>query len=227
MLVKICGITNIDDARCVEQSGADFLGCIFVPRSKRYVTRTQAHEIISSLAGRVVPVGVFADHSEQEVLATVGFLGLTMVQLHGSESPAYLDRLAEALPECRFLKAFAFTGEAALAEMRAYYDQLESRQRFFAFLLEGPWGGGTGKPFDWGELAKAIAGDQYKSIKEKLFLAGGLDSQNVQTAVRMIGPMGVDVATGVESRPGKKAANKVNEFVRLAKMDIEDSELEI
>lgn len=217
MLVKICGITNVDDARCVEQAGADFLGCIFVPQSKRCVTSDQAKQIISSLKGEVTAVGVFADQPEKDVCEVVRHVGLTWVQLHGREEPAYVNRLAGELPGCRFLKAFGFTGRECLDAMLTFYDRIADRDRLFAFLLDGPWGGGQGRPFDWSELAAVINETRYATIKEKLFLAGGLDSQNVQTAVRMVRPMGVDVASGVERGPGRKDTEKVRTFITLAK----------
>jgi len=219
MLVKICGITRSSDARCVERCGADFLGLVFVTRSKRHVTVSQARQILTGLEGRAQPVGVFQDHDRQEVVDIVRQLDLKFVQLHGREEPSYANWLAEDLRESRFLKAFAYTGPGVMDTMLEWRDKLDDRDRLFAFLLDGPWGGGEGRVFDWRGLAETIQSPQYKTIAEKLILAGGLNSQNVGRAIRMIRPIGVDVSTGVEERAGLKDHDKIRAFIRESRND--------
>lgn len=217
MLVKICGITRVADGQCAERCGADFLGLNFVEWSKRCISPAQAQEIVGALTGSAQPVGVFADQDRQHIVDVVKTVGLEFVQLHGAEPPGLVDELAKDLPKCRFLKAFAFADAQCLDSMIHFCEQLDDRQRLFALLLDGPWGGGAGKVFDWTQLASMIGRAEYGAIREKLFLAGGLSSQNVAEAIRMVRPMGVDVATGVEERPGLKDEAKVRAFIRRAK----------
>jgi len=216
MLVKICGVTNVADALKAEELGADLLGLNFVPYSKRRISESRAKEIIGSLAGRAKPVGVFADSDRKELARITRTVGLKMIQLHGKENPFYVNHLAGELPDCPFLKAFAFTGPGSLDAMLDFSARLEQGDRLFAFLLEGPWGGGTGRTFDWSQLAQILTSDRYEPIRKKLFLAGGLNSQNVAEAVRIVHPAGVDVATGVETSPGIKDAAEVEKFIRQA-----------
>lgn len=216
MLVKICGITNAEHARCVQRCGADFLGLVFVATSKRYVTPPQAKDILAELTGPTQPVGVFEDHDPRAVADTARELALPIVQLHGHEEPAYVDQLVRELPACRFLKAFAYTGPDTLDGMSAWHDGLADPDRLLALLLDGPWGGGEGRSFDWSELVDVLHWPRYGIVREKLFLAGGLNSQNVRQAITMLRPIGVDVSSGVESRPGTKDPRRIEQFVALA-----------
>lgn len=217
MLVKICGTTSVVDGVKAERLGADFLGMIFVPRSKRVVTVERAGEIVASLGGGIRTVGVFANHDIDEVVSVTGQVGLSMVQLHGDEPPEYVDRLADALEGRCFLKAFAFSNVGTLDEMVDYYDRLEHGERLFAFLLEGPWGGGSGRCFDWSKLAEQIVKPRYQVIAKRLVLAGGLDADNVANAIELVDPIGVDVASGVERSAGVKDEVKLQEFISRAK----------
>jgi len=217
MLVKICGITNPDDARWVQRCGADFLGLVFVPRSKRYVSVSQANQVLEATTGHTQPVGVFQNHDRQEVEDIANNLGLEFLQLHGQEGPEYVNQLARDLPESRFLKAIAYTGRESLDTTLSWYQQLDDPDRLLAVLLDGPWGGGAGVTFDWSELAEAIRSPRYGTVRKKIILAGGLSSQNVRQAITMLHPIGVDVSNGVEICPGKKDPTKVERFVVLAK----------
>ncbi len=205
------------DAREVERLGADLLGVNFVGKSKRFVDVEMGRSIVGCLEGKAEPVGLFQDHDLGEVLSTADEVGLKMVQLHGGESVEYVNELLAANEALRVLRAFAFTGAETLDSMLQWYDGLERKDRLFAFLLDGPWGGGSGRAFDWDGLAEALSDDRYVTIREKLILAGGLHSQNVSLAIRMIGPMGVDVSTGVEKSPGIKDATSMEAFIREAR----------
>ena len=123
------------------------------------------------------------------------------------------------MPECRILKAFGFRNRHTLDEIVAWCNEFTARDRLFAILLDGPWGGGTGKTFDWENLAQLIGKSDYRSIREKIFLAGGLNSQNVAEAIKMLHPLGVDVSSGVEAKPGVKNADEVQMFVNRAKAE--------
>ena len=216
-MVKICGITNTADAQTASRCGADLRGLVFVPTSKRCMTIAQAREICAQCQQGPPWVGLFADQDGREVRQTLAHLKLNLIQLHGREDAAYVNDLAQSLPEHRFLKAFAFRGRETLSAMLEFYHALKARDRLFAFLLEGPWGGGSGRPFDWQVLADALQDGAYTIIREKLILAGGLNSQNVRQAITMVRPIGVDVSTGVEASPGRKDPRKIEEFIRLAK----------
>ncbi len=198
MRVKICGITNAEDALVAEAAGADALGLIFAERSKRRVTLAQAQVISDALGPFVMRVGVFVDAPLGEVLEAVRVLKLGVVQLHGAEPPAYAETLR---PAVRVIKVFAFTPKLAPDALRRFPAD--------AVLLDGLTPG-SGETFSWDEAA-ALKG------LPKLVLAGGLTPDNVATAIRSLRPYAVDVASGVERAIGLKDQVKVQDFVRAAK----------
>ncbi|MFA4945867.1 MAG: phosphoribosylanthranilate isomerase [Lentisphaeria bacterium] len=211
VLVKICGITNLEDARTAVAAGADFLGFIFVPGTPRQVTPEQAAAVIGALraeaktGGKDLPrfVGVFRDAPLADILATAGRCGLDLIQLHGQEPP----ELARELGPERVWKALALRTpqevEAATAWPAA------------AVLADSP-GGGTGQSCDWA-LAAALA------ARRRLVLAGGLTPENVAAAVREVRPWAVDVGSGVEAAKGKKDPAKVRAFVVQARCGCGDA----
>ncbi|MFA5865634.1 MAG: phosphoribosylanthranilate isomerase [Phycisphaerae bacterium] len=215
MLVKICGITNSTDAKTARDAGADFVGLVFVETSKRYLEIEQAEKILVGLGGEIKPVGLFADQAILDVLDTVLCLGLKIIQLHGRESPDYLNRLMKELPACRFIKAMMITGPESIEEMQSYFRLIEDKSRILAFLLDGPSGGGMGIGFNWSEVAHLLLAA--KKDLPPIFLAGGLTIDNVSDAIRILNPDGVDVSSGVETAPGRKDAEKVQKFIALAK----------
>jgi phosphoribosylanthranilate isomerase len=197
--VKLCGITNAEDARlCAE---ADYLGLIFVPGSPRHVTNERAREIVDSL-GRVRPriVGVFRDQPLDLVKKTIIEVGLDVVQLHGAEPSEYVDQMpvsviktihvGETLPELTASREAAYL----------LFDTLDDRLA-----------GGTGRRFDWGLVSP---------VRQKpFFLAGGITPENVGVAISVARPFAIDVASGVEASPGRKDPDKVRallERVRAA-----------
>ncbi|MEE9202712.1 MAG: phosphoribosylanthranilate isomerase [Dehalococcoidia bacterium] len=197
--VKICGLTNLEDALMAAEAGADALGFVFAP-SPRRVTPKQVREIVPHLPPFVIKVGVFVDSPLKEVVDTLSSCGLHLAQLHGEEPPDYCQALFP-----RAIKSFRVRDAAFLERLPGY--------RAAAFLLEGhseKGYGGTGTGFDWGLALKA---GEYGRI----ILSGGLTPENVGEAVGRVAPYGVDTSSGVESAPGKKDPEKVRAFIRAAR----------
>lgn len=197
--VKICGITNLADAKLAASYGADAVGFNFYPKSPRRVGVLQAREIIRQLPSKMAAVGVFVNAPAGEVLKIARRAKLRAVQLHGNESPETVARLARYFP---VIKAFRVGPSFDMKQLKRY-------RAAAAFLLDGyhrHLRGGTGETFSWGiaRTGKALA---------PLILAGGLTAQNVRRAIRAAGSSMVDVCSGVESLPRKKDAKKVREFL--------------
>ena len=198
--VKICGITNLDDALAAVDAGADALGFVFYEKSPRNVNPMQASAIIAKLPPFVQTVGLFVNEEAEQVNWTADFCGLDLIQLHGDEEPDYCPEIRR-----RVIKAFRVKDAASLASLRRYS---------VAGILLDAWSpaapGGTGETFNW-DLAKVAA------ECGRLILAGGLTPDNVRRAVEQVRPYAVDVSSGVEAAPGKKDHNKVREFISRAK----------
>ena len=198
--VKICGITNLDDALFAVESGADALGFVFWEKSLRFVEASAVKSIIKTLPPFVSTVGVFVDQEAGRVNEIARQTGLSCVQLHGSETPEFCK-----LIELRVVKAFRIKQSADILPLSSY--------DVSAFLLdtysEGILGG-TGKVFDWD---CAIEAKKYGRI----ILSGGLTPVNIEEALRKVSPYGVDASSGVELSPGRKDKVKVREFIRLAR----------
>ena len=198
--VKICGITNAEDARLSVAAGADALGFIFVEGTPRYVTPEVAARIVADLPPFVTPVGVFWDHAPGHVKAVAEQCRLGALQLHGDESPEAL--AGYDLPTIKTIKV-------ARAEDLGAMD----RYRVSAFLLDSParWSEGEARaPIPW-EVARRAAGHT------PLILSAGLTPENVAEAVRRCRPFAVDVNSGVETRPGFKDPVKVQRFIAAAR----------
>jgi phosphoribosylanthranilate isomerase len=213
--VKICGITNLLDARAACEAGANTLGFNFYEKSPRCVARSEAARIRSQLPPSVEAVGVFVNTQPMDIFALAVSVRLKAAQLHGEEKPQDIADLSRVIP---IIKAFRVDGDFRL-------DLLPKYAKACAFLLDAPAEagqyGGTGETFDW-----SIAAQAAKS--HRIILAGGLKVGNVAQAIRTVRPYGVDVASGVECRPGKKDHGLMREFileVRRAEKDLEaDSE---
>jgi phosphoribosylanthranilate isomerase len=196
--VKICGITNLEDALFAADAGADALGFNFYQKSPRYIDPLEAQKIIERLLPFVCVIGVFVNESEPQRVAEIAAqLKLSAIQLHGDESPDYCSQLSE----WRVIKALRVDPNFKPAHVGRY--------AVSAILLDaykkGEYGG-TGEIFAWDIAKEAV---QYGRI----ILAGGLTLENVSVAVKTVRPYAVDVASGVESSPGKKDRNKVREFI--------------
>ena len=201
--VKICGITNLRDARQAFKAGADFLGFNFYPRSPRYVTPRTARRILRRLPKKVTSVGVFVNEREDEMLRIARQVGLDYLQLHGEESPMTIAHLARTLP---VIKAVRVRDSFRAAKLTRY-------KHASAFLLDGfdrRRYGGSGKTFRWNMALRAKRAG-------RIFLAGGLTPENVSEAIRSAKPYAVDVCSGVETKPGKKNPELVVNFIRAVR----------
>jgi len=195
--VKICGITNLEDALLAADLGANALGFIFYPPSPRKVDPEAAREIIRQLPPFIVTVGVFVNEEASVVQKLAARVGLDWVQLHGQESPEYCHSLGR-----RVLKGFRIKDEDSL---KALQDYRGSVQAFLLDTYKKGQTGGTGEAFDW-DLARQA--QDYGAI----VLAGGLTPANVVLAIKTAQPQAVDVASGVEAAPGKKDPEKLRAF---------------
>ncbi|TVL99198.1 MAG: phosphoribosylanthranilate isomerase [Candidatus Brocadia sp. WS118] len=200
MRVKICGITNSEDAQVAVELGADALGFVFAKSSRR-VTKERAKDIIEKLPPFVSPVGVFVDEKVETVKDICNFCGIHTIQLHGNEEPLSLNELKGY----KIIKAFRVREENDLKPLANYKPH--------AFLLDSYVKGvmgGTGVPFQW-EIARLA--HKYGTI----ILSGGLTPDNVEEAIRLVRPFAVDVSSGVELSPGKKDKELMKQFIMHAK----------
>jgi phosphoribosylanthranilate isomerase len=197
MFVKICGITNEDDALLAVAMGADAVGFVFAP-SPRQLAVQQAYDITRRLPPEILTVGVFRDEHPKRVVDLVNRSGVKAAQLHGSEN---VEAVAEVARSVRWvIKAYPAGSPKVAAAHELATDLI---------LLDAP-SPGSGQLFDW-----TLAGEVPEGMR--LILAGGLDPDNVADAVRAVEPWGVDVSSGVERSPGKKDALKVKRFIERAK----------
>jgi phosphoribosylanthranilate isomerase len=198
MKVKVCGITNYEDAAMVLDQGVDVLGFNFFPCSPRYIDPAHARCIIRRIPPFVVSVGLFVNVAKQDqVRETARLSGVQVLQLHGDESPEYCRDLSD-WPLIKALRIGDIPTPENLEEYPVQGFLLDARDDLLF--------GGTGKSFDW-SLAKEIR------CVRPIILAGGLRPENVREAIRIVDPYAVDVCSGVESAPGKKDAGKLNEFM--------------
>jgi phosphoribosylanthranilate isomerase len=200
--IKICGITNLEDALLAAELGADALGFIFYPKSPRKVEPEAAREIIVQLPPFVAAVGVFVDEAAAVVQELAGRVGLDWVQLHGQESPDYCRNL-----ERRVIKAFRIKDEDSL---RSLADYQGVAQALLLDTYKPGQEGGTGEIFDW-RLAREAR--KYGRI----ILAGGLTPDNVARAIFTAQPQAVDTASGTEAALGKKDPAKLRAFFQAVR----------
>ena len=199
--VKICGITRAEDARVAADAGADAIGLVFYPPSPRYVTPEQAAEIVYGLPPFLVKVGLFVNHSPAEVAEVCNLVNLDLLQFHGDETASYCDRTGKP-----YLKAVRMAPGCSVTDSVAEYAGAAG------ILLDSfnpDQYGGSGETFDWQKIPADLA--------LPLILAGGLNCDNVVSAVEMVRPYAVDVSSGVETAPGVKSAAKIREFINLVK----------
>jgi phosphoribosylanthranilate isomerase len=198
--VKICGITNAADALAAIDAGADLLGFNFYSKSARRITEDEAAKIRPRLPKEVDAVGIFVNAPTADVAALCKSLKLDAAQLHGDENAETVAELAGSVP---VVKAFRVDPDFDLKILNDYPGA-------FAFLfdaaLTGQYGG-TGHTTDWDAARRAAVG-------YRIILAGGLKVENVAAAVRIVRPYGIDVASGVESKPGKKDHGRLREFIQ-------------
>lgn len=196
MFVKICGITNVDDALAAVELGADALGFNFYPKSPRHVSPERAAKIVEEVPSTIWKVGVFVNESEQKVKDISIALELDYLQFHGDEVPSYCEQFATP-----YWKAFRLKDEKSLELMKKYKCEHYLIDTFIAQTY-----GGTGVTGNW-ELAREA------KKAGKIILAGGLTPENVASAIKTVRPDGVDVSSGVEEKPGRKDAAKIERFI--------------
>lgn len=203
--VKICGITNLEDALHAVEKGADELGFNFYSKSVRYISPDAAKAIIDKLPTGVSTVGVFVNMSLAGVLEIARVTGISAIQLHGDEDRAYVRDLRskarlKIIQAVRMKPVMAGIHDPALDAHAILLDSYVPNEY-----------GGTGKVFDWNRAK------EFTKFFPTVYLAGGLHPDNVEEAIKIVKPYAVDVASGVESSPGRKDPKKVEEFIRNAK----------
>ncbi len=198
--VKICGLTNLEDARFVSGALADYLGFIFFEKSPRYIEPPKAGAIINWIEGPRT-VGVFVNQPLDDVNMIVRQTGIDLVQLHGTESPNYCQ-----LMEKPVIKVFHIDSNTTPDDLKITMEPYIGHVAYFLFdtKTDELWGG-TGKTFDWNLLEKI-------SQDRPFFLSGGLNADNVRDACRLAQPYAVDLSSGVEQAPGIKDYDKLEKF---------------
>ena len=199
--LKVCGITELEDARYLAGAGADYLGFIQHEESPRYAPPSLASDIVEWVHGPT-PVGVFVNDGAATINEAVEAAGFGLAQLHGQEPPHVLERV-----DCPVIKAVHVRHDAAPNQLRTLFERYEDVAEYF--LLDthdsSVWGG-TGESFNW-RLARDLAQDY------PVFLAGGLDAENVARALETMRPHAVDLSSSLESAPGQKSFEKIDAFM--------------
>lgn len=197
--IKMCGITNIEDAEEGIRAGVDALGFIFVEDSPRYIEPEKVKEIVEQLSPFVDLVGVFVDRENVEVQEIIDYCGLSYAQLHGSESPEYCSQIAYSASPCKVIKAFRVGPATTPADFHPYQNEV---QGFLLDTFVAEQTGGTGRVFDWGIVPSL-------GLQRPVILAGGLTPENVAEAIEKVQPFAIDVNSGIELRPGLKDYDKL------------------
>lgn len=203
--IKICGITDLAEAKAIVDAGVDGLGFIFAEGSPRKIEPEQAKEIVKTLPPFVDAVGVFVNEDADVVDEIVQYCNLTMVQLHGDETPGYCESMS-----CRVIKAFRVVAEMAGSAQNLYGPYQDLVSGYLLDTFHEKMRGGTGETFDWKILEQARP-------PGPVILAGGLSPENVGEAISRVNPFAVDANSGVEIEPGRKDLEKVKQFVHEVK----------
>lgn len=216
--VKICGITSLEDALTAVDAGADALGFVFYEKSPRKAEPEGTREITARLPQNIEKVGVFVEADPEHIRAVVSETGLTAVQLHGKKLVERVWEDARTAVECLGVsKVIPVIPGDSLKDEGLFISQ-RPHERIFAILLDsqtnGVTAGGTGTTFDW-EATQGIV--QCLGALVPVIVAGGLTAFNVTHALNLLQPFGVDVASGVESCPGKKDSGKVRAFINAVR----------
>jgi phosphoribosylanthranilate isomerase len=205
MKIKICGITNTEDAGVAVAAGADALGFVMYRKSPRWVEPTVARSIIAGLPPFVFPVGVFVNEEAERVRALMDECGFALAQLHGDESALYCQNLGRPA-----LKALRLKDRGTFLALAEFQGRANVRGVLIDAFSDQAYGG-TGQTVDW-----MLAQEAARLIP--IILAGGLTPTNVAEAIAQVRPYGVDVSSGVEQSPGKKDPNKVKAFIQAARL---------
>ncbi|MBR1553396.1 MAG: phosphoribosylanthranilate isomerase [Schwartzia sp.] len=202
MKVKICGLRTVEAARAAERAGADFLGFILWTESRRAVSASHAADIVRSVQGGALTVGVVVDQPLKEVAALARRCSFDVIQLHGHEPPEYAERL-RAMADVRIIKAFRWCDDFSVAAANGYpadYILLDTFKKGMA--------GGTGEAFRWRDAAA-----ETRKLEKPLFLAGGISEENAGEAARTLSPFALDVSGSLEE-DGEKSPEKIRAFMR-------------
>lgn len=202
VLVKICGITNFEDAINSVEAGADMLGFVFYKGSKRYIEPEKSAEIIREVSSFALCVGVFVNNDVEEIKRIIDQTMIDVVQLSGDESPDVCEKLKSYVKVVKSFKVGDNFSEKILQNYDVDYVHFDT-------FVDGEFGG-TGKTFNWDKIVGL-------SEKHKVILSGGLNSENVKDAILKVKPYTVDVSSGVEDFPGKKNFEKIRKFIENAK----------
>ena len=197
--VKICGITNKEDALLAAELGAWALGFIFYKKSPRAIAPFKARKIIEELPPFVVPVGVFVNQKEGAVKDIANFCGIKTLQFHGDETPQYCKRFKEY----KIIKAFRVKEDFDISNL----SQFPAAAYLFDTYQEDTYGG-SGKTFNWDVIKD-------KKFNKPVILSGGLNPENIASAIKEVCPYAVDVSSGVEEFPGKKSEKLLIKFFEI------------
>jgi len=204
--LKVCGITNLADARFAAGAGVHFLGFIFVEQSPRYIEPSMVGAIVEWVEGPK-KVGVFQNHDLQYVTETAKMVGLDMIQLHGQENPAYCATIQSQLP---VIKVFSISEHTSASDLQAGLDMYNDTVDYFLFDTKvGGQEGGTGITFNWDLLSSL-------SIKKPYFLSGGLSVDTIEDAIRATRhqpPLAFDVSSKIEESVGIKDFDKLSSLI--------------
>ncbi|MGQ9812655.1 MAG: phosphoribosylanthranilate isomerase [Dissulfurimicrobium sp.] len=204
MRIKVCGVTNPDEAREIARLGVDAIGLVFA-KSPRQVDAQTARRIVDAIPPFVQTVGVFVNEEAERIRELIDYCGLDLVQFHGHEGP---DECKAFAP--RVIKAVRLRSRADIQALISYQDAVR------AFLLD-TWSphvyGGSGETFDW-----SLAVEAKEMLSRPIILAGGLRPENCAEAIGIVHPWGVDVSSGVEMTPGKKDMKRVRWFIETVKL---------
>ncbi|RLG15879.1 MAG: phosphoribosylanthranilate isomerase [Candidatus Nanohalarchaeota archaeon] len=201
--IKICGITNLEDAIKAIELGADALGFIFYKKSPRCIHKDTAKEIIRYLPPFVAKVGVFVDEKEDVVREIHSYCGLTALQFHGNESGEYCAQF------CNVIKAFRIKDKSSLLQVKRYEPYINA---ILFDTYKKDIAGGTGDVFDWSVLSGF-------SFEKPIVLSGGMNIDNARSAIETVRPYAVDCSSGIESAPGRKDHDKMKKFIEITKRD--------
>jgi len=193
--IKICGIKYLNDALKAIECGADAIGLIFVEKSLRYVSLESAGTIAQSLPPFVTIVGLFMNDTAEMVQKTLKSVPLTLLQFHGDETPEFCEQF-----DMPYIKVLGMNEQSDIAAFAKKYPKAK------AILLDNEKGGGTGKSFDWSLVPQ--------NLPVPVILAGGLNPENVASAVETVKPYAVDVSSGVESETAVKDHKKIEQFIK-------------
>ena len=205
MKIKICGITNLEDAEVAVATGADALGFVLYRKSPRWVEPAVAKAIVAGLPPFVSAVGVFVNEEAEKVRTLMDECGFALAQLHGDESAAYCQNLGRPV-----LKALRLKDRATFLALAEFQGRANVRGILLDAFSDQAYGG-TGQTVDW-----TLAEEAARSTP--VILAGGLTPENVAEAIQKVRPYGVDVSSGVEQSPGKKDHHKLKAFIEAARL---------